>query len=334
MKRLFSAASAAVFALCAIATFAQDMPGSRDHLAVKRFGGSTLVGYTEKNFEAVEFQTSTFTRFDLASSKRVYANPPLELEGKLTRIWYEAAGNTTSTELFRNYANELTSAGFTAIYDSTRDQKATQWSNFLANFSSGRADDTKNIRSLYVFYSAPAKSIKTGTFQKGNLYVRVVTVDWGSDAVSYKAKQGAYAAVDILETKSMVQNMVVVSASDMSKSIASNGKVAIYGIFFDTNKADVKPESKPSLEQIATFMKNEPAMRLHVVGHTDSVGGFEANMSLAKRRADAIVAALTREYGVAAARLTANGVAHLAPVATNTTDEGRTKNRRVELVPQ
>jgi len=71
-----------------------------------------------------------------------------------------------------------------------------------------------------------------------------------------------------------------------------------------------------------------------VVGHTDNVGSYETNLSLSKRRADAVVAALNTEYGINAGRLTANGVASLAPVAVNTTDEGRAKNRRVELVPR
>ena len=140
--------------------------------------------------------------------------------------------------------------------------------------------------------------------------------------------------MDILETKAMEQNMVVVSASDISKSITANGKVAIYGILFDTGKADVKPESKPSLEQIAAFLKAEPTVKLHVVGHTDSVGSFDSNLALSKRRADAVAAVLAKDYGIAANRLVGNGVASLAPVASNNSDEGKAKNRRVELVPQ
>lgn len=127
---------------------------------------------------------------------------------------------------------------------------------------------------------------------------------------------------------------MVVSADEMSKSIASSGRVALYGILFDTNKADIKAESKPALEEIAKLLTAEPELKLHVVGHTDNVGGYEANMSLSKRRADAVVAALVKDYGIAAGRLTSNGVAYLAPVAVNTTEDGRAKNRRVELVPQ
>jgi len=120
----------------------------------------------------------------------------------------------------------------------------------------------------------------------------------------------------------------------MSNALASSGRVALYGIYFDTNKAEIKAESKPALDEIAKLLQKEAKLRLHVVGHTDNVGGYDANLLLSKRRAEAVVSALVKNYGIAATRLTANGVAYLAPVAVNTTEEGRAKNRRVELVPQ
>lgn len=119
---------------------AQDIPGGKDHPAVKRFGGSVLVGYEVRNFDAVEFQTSTFREFDLDASTRRYVQPPLQLEGKLTRLWYEAAGETRSLELYRNYVNELTASGFKAVYDSTKDPAAGKWTNFLASFSASKKD--------------------------------------------------------------------------------------------------------------------------------------------------------------------------------------------------
>ncbi|MBN8556760.1 MAG: OmpA family protein [Proteobacteria bacterium] len=313
---------------------AQDMPGAKDHPAVKRFGGSTVVGYEVRNFDEVDFQTSTFKEFDLKAYERRYEQPPLHLEGKLTRYWYEAAGETRSLELYRNYVNELTASGFETLYDSTKDPKAGQWTNFLSSMSSSRKDFIKNIRSEYVIYAAATSSLRTGTFQKGNTTVRLIAIDWPKEDKVYKARQGAYIAVDILETKAMAQNMVVVSASEIEKSIIANGKVAIYGIFFDTGKADIKADSKPSLEQIAAYLKADTKVRLHVVGHTDSEGGFDSNLLLSRRRADAVAAALVKDYGIAAARLTGNGVASLAPVASNASEEGRAKNRRVELVLQ
>jgi OOP family OmpA-OmpF porin len=103
--------------------------------------------------------------------------------------------------------------------------------------------------------------------------------------------------------------------------------------FFDTNKADILPKSKGALDEIAKLLTKERGLKLRVVGHTDSVGGMEQNLTLSKKRADAVVTALTKEHGIEARRLSAHGVASLAPAATNATEDGRAKNRRVELVP-
>lgn len=318
-----------------LAVRAADLPGSRDHSLLKRFGGSEIVGYDMKRFDAYELQTSTFKRFDLDTKRREFAEPPLKLEGARTQIWYEAQGDASSTELIRNYQNELRAQGFQVLYDSTQDPNAVDWTGFLASFGDA---DIKTSRSKYVFRAADPKGIRVTSAKlerpQGDVYVYLTALEWGRDDATYKARRGAYMAVDVVEVRPMTQNMVVVSADEMSKTIASSGRVALYGIFFDTNKAEIKPESKAALDEIAKLLKQEPGLKLHVVGHTDNVGGYESNMALSKRRAEAVVATLAKEYGIAQHRLTPNGVAYLAPVATNTTDEGRAKNRRVELVPQ
>jgi outer membrane protein OmpA-like peptidoglycan-associated protein len=126
--------------------------------------------------------------------------------------------------------------------------------------------------------------------------------------------------------------MVIVDAGAMAKSLDSSGHVALYGIYFDFNKADVKPESNATLQEIAKMLKQAPARRLLVVGHTDNVGSFSFNMDLSQRRAAAVVAALTNQFGIGKDRLTPVGVSFASPVAPNTDENGRAKNRRVELV--
>ena len=126
--------------------------------------------------------------------------------------------------------------------------------------------------------------------------------------------------------------MVTVDAGAMAKAIESSGRVALYGIYFDFNKADVKPESEATLQEIATLLKQTPTRKLLVVGHTDNVGTFAFNMDLSQRRAAAVVAALTTRFGIAKERLTPVGVSFASPVAPNTDDNGRAQNRRVELV--
>ncbi len=140
-------------------------------------------------------------------------------------------------------------------------------------------------------------------------------------------------SLNIIERKAMEQD-VVANAESMARDISTTGKTAIYGIYFDFDRAEIKPESEPALQEIAKLLRNDPELKLHVVGHTDNVGEFDYNIELSQRRAKSVVEALTSKHGVAGDRLRPAGIGPLAPAASNTTEEGRAKNRRVELVRQ
>jgi outer membrane protein OmpA-like peptidoglycan-associated protein len=120
----------------------------------------------------------------------------------------------------------------------------------------------------------------------------------------------------------------------MAEGLSSTGHVAIYGIYFDFNKSDLKPESESALKEIAKLLIGNPNLKVFIVGHTDNVGGIDYNMNLSQARAGAVVQALTKKYKVKPQQMKAYGVGQLAPVAPNKTEEGRAKNRRVELVEQ
>jgi outer membrane protein OmpA-like peptidoglycan-associated protein len=139
--------------------------------------------------------------------------------------------------------------------------------------------------------------------------------------------------VDVVEKEAMNQD-VVADANSMAASIKETGKVALYGIYFDTGKSVLKPESLKTLEEIAKLLKADPALRLYVVGHTDNAGAFDANIKLSQERAAAVVTALVSQHSVSAASLKACGDGPTAPVASNEKEEGRALNRRVELVKQ
>jgi OOP family OmpA-OmpF porin len=134
--------------------------------------------------------------------------------------------------------------------------------------------------------------------------------------------------------KEAMKQEVTADAKFMADGISSTGHVAIYGIYFDFNKSDVKPESDPALQEINKLLSNNPNLKVFIVGHTDNVGGVDYNMKLSQARADAVVKALTTKYKVNPQSLKAYGVGQLAPVAPNKTEDGRAKNRRVELVEQ
>lgn len=144
--------------LLSASAWAADLPGSKDHPMLKRFAGSEIVGYDVKRFDMYELQTSTFTNYNTSTKQREYASPPLKLEGAITRIWHQASGEASATELLRNYQNELTGQGFQILYDSTQDGGVE--SGYLAPFSS---IDVKTSRSDYIFYAANSNSVRVST---------------------------------------------------------------------------------------------------------------------------------------------------------------------------
>jgi len=140
-------------------------------------------------------------------------------------------------------------------------------------------------------------------------------------------------SLHIIEKQLMNQD-VIADANSMAKSIKESGKVAVYGIYFDTGKSILKPESQQTLQEIGNLLKADPALKLYVVGHTDNTGLFDANMKLSMDRAATVVNSLISQFSVNAARLKACGDGPTAPVASNDTEEGKALNRRVELVKQ
>ncbi len=142
---------------------------------------------------------------------------------------------------------------------------------------------------------------------------------------------GMFITMNIIEKQAMTQD-VSITADAMAQGLSDTGQVAIYGIYFDTAKSDLKPESDPALAEIAKLMNAHPQLKVYIVGHTDMVGDATANLKLSQARAQSVVTALVSKNGVPAARLVPYGAGPYAPVASNKTDEGRAKNRRVELV--
>ena len=173
--------------LCGLA-LAQDMPGAKDHPSIKRYAGSSIVAYDVKQFDSVDIPTSSFVKFNLAKGKREFTTPPVVAEGRRTRIWYEAPGETSSVEVFRNYAAELTAEGFTVLYDSTKDAKLRKWNGYLIGFGFNIAP-LATSRSQFVFTGAAMSGIHTLSAQRerqGQLtYAHLETVQWDKPNVAY-----------------------------------------------------------------------------------------------------------------------------------------------------
>jgi OOP family OmpA-OmpF porin len=161
----------------------------------------------------------------------------------------------------------------------------------------------------------------------------VIQKDGKETWIEVRCYSGIMFRLSIVEREIMKQE-IVADANAMGDDIKRTGHVSVYGIYFDSGKTELKPESDTAIVQISILLKNNESLKLYVVGHTDNVGTIDANMKLSKDRADAVVNALITRYTIPAARLKSYGVASLAPVASNDTEEGRAMNRRVELVKQ
>jgi len=148
----------------------------------------------------------------------------------------------------------------------------------------------------------------------------------------YKNSAAISCFLDIVEPKALKTGLVKLDLESMDTALKSQGKVVLTGLFFDHDKAVLKPKSKESLDVIASYLKKNPASKAFVVGHTDSSGDYNHNLDLSKRRANAVVHALVEDYKISPGRLMAVGVGPVSPEANNTNQDGQAQNRRVELV--
>ena len=321
---------------------AGDVPKSADSPLIKRYEGSTIIRYQQKAYD--QYQLIVGPLVGRGSDARF--PKVLKLEGRVTRLTYLAPAGRSPLEVFRNYEQDLKKAGFTTLFSG-------------AHEALGQGpDDTPFPETKYADLELPGdgnpllSAVASPNDQflaaklarpEGDVHIALYSVaigtDWGKyvyanppDRKKTAADGQVIVQLDIVEAKPMETKMVTVSAGEMATGIATTGSVALYGILFDTRSAVVKPESMPTLEEVAKLLKSEPTLRLLVVGHTDNVGTFEFNMDLSQRRAASVVQILTSKLGIDPARLKPVGVSFASPVATNRTDEGKSKNRRVQLV--
>ncbi len=204
---------------------------------------------------------------------------------------------------------------------------------FITYRIDNRKDEQSGLAVIRNYQNAIAKAGGTVLEIDPQRWVNAKVSSNGREVWVQVEKGNGLIWMSLVEKEAMKQH-VQADAAAMAGDLSSTGHVAVYGIFFDTGSAEVKPESRLALQEIAKLLARTPALKLEVVGHTDMTGGLDANMKLSQARAEAVVKALTGEHGVAGPRLKPFGVGPLAPVASNDSDEGRARNRRVELVKE
>ena len=352
MVKLFSAI-ALVLALVSTPLAATSVPtadlqGAEDSPLLGRYEGSILVSYEHKDFDEFAMPLSALERVEGKRDphNNIYFEPKRKktVQGEHWRLVYLMPEGVSPLEVVRNYQEEMERKGGEIAYE-CKEMECGGDPNRGSSGGGGdmslsmvlRPDEQIQDEAFSPGSCAQRERISNQRYTAGTLgergaYVSVLayTVQPGHSCRAFKGR--TVAAVDIVRSETREQKMVTVKAEEMAGQISTTGSIALYGIYFDFNKAEVKPESEPTLAQIARLLQDRPGMNLMVVGHTDNVGTFAFNMDLSQRRANSVVHALVRQHGIAENRLTPVGVSFACPVASNRTDEGRAKNRRVELV--
>jgi OOP family OmpA-OmpF porin len=318
-----------------------DVKGGTDHPVISRFTGSLLVGYGQQDWAATVLPGAG----GVSKTERNKFADPLQVEGKITRLFYVSPEGKTPLEVFRNQQQALTSAGFKprflcevkdcldpayfAIKEIDRG-KSMDWAKGYLVGVKGGGSWVGARWGMPMSITWNEGHILAGTLSRGGTTLQILVFTSQAEN-EYTNRAASY--IEIVEPKAMPTGQVTVDAKAIASGLQAEGKVTLSGILFDTGKTELKPDSNAQLDQMVAVLKAQPAARVFIVGHTDNVGPVDANVKLSQGRAQAVVAALTQR-GIAANRLAAHGNAGYAPVASNAAEDGRAKNRRVEMVLQ
>ena len=328
-----------------------DKVNSSDPAGLARYAGSLIVEQHAGAFDDIELPLSPLAAVEPEQrdgmNNRVFAaKDVLELEGTLSRTVYLVPAGRTPLEVVRNYQQAWAEGGGKTLYDCKGgacggdvDSGAGHGGGNVGIgdllFPKARidAEDFSNA-ACAVSMSRADLRYAVGSMNANGREVHVALLAWsGKDDLYCKAfDQHTFVLVVAVEAKAREQKMVMVKAADLASAMADAGRIALYGVSFDLDKADLRPDSKPQLDEIAALLRNDAALKVQVIGHTDNQGSAAHNDDLSQRRAQAVVTVLTAQYGIAAERLAAQGKGSSVPLASNDSEAGRAKNRRVELV--
>lgn len=278
----------------------------KDHPLIARYPGAKLERHSVVDHE----------RFTFLPAPQDKNQAEINTEGDLARHVYKIA-KTSSLKAFENYQQALKSADFTILSSCA----LAQCGNESDVQKLGAMSSLNN--NVYNYYRNPYYLLAKKEIAGSEIFVSIFAGAYDSDVVVQQ---------NIVRTKALETDLVTINADTLKQQLDADGKALIYGIYFDTGKADIKEESVETLKVIGELLTKNPDLLLYVVGHTDDTGSGSLNQTLSKNRAAAVVKSLVDNHKITASRLQAEGVGPYAPVSNNTTEAGKKLNRRVELV--
>ena len=310
--------------MISINLFAQetkDINGAKDNPLISRFSNS-YIGY----YNTVKWDTYILpvSKIKNKGGEKDW-DKKLKLEGKVNRIQYTTDKKNNASFVYANYLSALKKSNWEILFSGAGDNElgneSYEWQFYM--FQEGLGLDDK-FGSKYGF--------------RGNNYAYIAAKFEGNDisyyAMIYIIEKDNFTMInqDIITLKN--PDLGLVTAKLLTEKIDKKGHLALDGIFFKTGKATLTEKSVPALKNISKYLNSYKSKKYFIVGHTDNVGNFAANMALSEARAKAVMKELISKYGVSSKQLKAYGVANLSPMVSSTTDEGKAKNRKVEIVEQ
>ena len=313
-----------IFASSAFGQTSSDIKGSKDYPTISRFKGSKIIFYKETKWGSYKLPVS--------KKGKINWGKPMGLEGKVTRIQYAVSLDNNPEFVMQNYKAGFKRSGYDIMIA-------------IANEELGYTGRPHTWHGKYYVGGGYYNGLNNGKFglgpqfpiwQKNHSFIAVRGREAKRDiyAIVYTVVAGKYVLItqDVIEVKAVQTGLV--SVDNMSSDITKKGHIAIYGIHFGSGSSVLKVSSGKSLKTVSNYINGNKNKKFYIVGHTDNVGSFDSNMKLSRERAESVVVELIKKYKVDGGQLKSYGVSSLVPVYSNRTSEGRTENRRVEVVEQ
>ena len=253
------------------------------------------------------------------------------IEGYIRRLWLKAPEGRSPYEIIRNYEEAVENINGQILFKS-RDPQAiviedTYFSEYFSTIRQDRGLATNVFTHSYFPEESSEYLVAKATVNQVENYI-IVAAGKGH----WAAGQGEETYYEIVFVELEAMEMDMVTMEYLESGIEADGRVAIYDIYFDTGESKIKAESEEALAVISEFLLENSTKKYLVVGHTDFIGSYQMNLNLSEARAEAVLEKLVNQYGISREQLIAAGVGPAAPVMSNQTENGRAKNRRVEIV--
>lgn len=314
---------AAVVFMISTNLFAQrttDIDGSKDYPLVSRYKGAIIEFYKEFNYDSYNIPVCKVAQFSDNHFPKT-----IGVDGKIIRIQYSTKPDITPILIFKNYEDAFNKAGFSILFEGKNDEELGNNPHEFCWYFYG--EDGLNLERYGMAYNPAgtkhAYIVAETKNDNKNIYIVIYISNFSNATIITQ---------DIIEEEA--PEIGLVTAKNIDNGIVSVGHAVLSGVYFETGQSNIKSESNEALKNIAEYLNNHSDKKYIIVGHTDNTGDFDANIKLSEERAASVKNELVNSYQVKSEQLITYGDGSTAPVATNSTEEGKAQNRRVEIVEQ